>query len=190
MGKHDTEREVTRRGDGDTRGPAEPDTAGLGVWGGQEHPGVSHKQGVAPSPAPRIWAEGARCAPQTLTPCWEGASQLPGWESPPPQPGGCGGLPPGARTPQGFAGRCSPTPPRPLQAAFGGTAALGATRTPLTGGHPREMQGTGTGDTPGSLGAVGGSPRASGSAQQKLLPELAQDVLGEEIHAGNPVSGD
>lgn len=62
MGKHDTEREVTRRGDGDTRGPAEPDTAGLGVWGGQEHPGVSHKQGVAPSPAPRIWAEGARLA--------------------------------------------------------------------------------------------------------------------------------
>lgn len=56
--------------------------------------------------------------------------------------------------------------------------------------HPRERQGTGRGDTPGSLGAVGGSLRASGSAQQKLLPELARDVLGEEIHAGNPVSGD
>lgn len=234
MGKHDTEREVTRRGrqhgegtathgvllsqtlqgwgsgggrntlgSATSRGwpPAQPLVYGQREPGWQRGPAPSapHPSPPAPclNPAPTTRAPEAEtplCAHQTLTPCREGASQLPGWESPPPQPGGCGGLPPGARTPQGFAGRSSPTLPRPLQAVFGGTAALGATRTPHMGDplvcHPREMQGTGRGDTPGSLGAVGGSPRASGSAQQKLLPELARDVLGEEIHAGNPVSGD
>lgn len=53
-------------------------------------------------------------------------------------------------------------------------------------------QGTvqGSRDMQGVLGNDGGSLPASGSAQQKLLPELARDVLGEEIQPVNLISSD
>lgn len=132
--------DVTRRGDGDARGPAEPGTAGPGVWGGTGTPWGQPQAGGGPQPSPSYMGRGSQAGSgaQSHLPHIHPPQPLalilpPGWESAPPQPGGCGGLPPGARTPQGFAGRSSPTPPRPLQAVFGGTAALGATRTPHKG---------------------------------------------------------
>lgn len=194
--------DVTRRGDGDARGPAEPGTAGPGVWGGTGTPWGQPQAGGGPQPSPSYMGRGSQAgggaqshlphihpppAPRSNPAPWLGIGPSPAW--------GLRGSPPRCPYPTGLCWQEQPHTPSATPGCFWWhSSTWGHQNTPQRVAplvcHPRERQGTGRGDTPGSLGAAGGSLRASGSAQQKLLPELARDVLGEEIHAGNPVSGD
>lgn len=239
---------MTRRGNGDTRGPAEPGTPhraphkqGWGLkptrghcWAGGPGEGGAGtpwgrpqaQAGGGPQLSPSYVGRGSLAGsgaqphlphvhpPQPLTlilppphvhqrqrrstdtsPLWcppdpdpvPGTGLAPPWLGIAPFPArGLRGSPPRCPYPTGLCRQEQPYTPRPLQAVFGDTAALGATRTPVRGGPAGVPSRRDAGHREwGHAGVPGSCRRLSASVQlgsAEAAPRISPGCSGQ----GNP----